>query len=179
MAPAPDWETTLKQTYGDMLIETMRYRFSDENLSSAHLERLIQASPHRDAAVRLDASQVSAIAAAPDGLLDISAFDSPEDFVQRGCGFYMSHGEDTVSLAYASLACSTGIEVSIFVQPGHRRQGMATLLGALLARQALARGVEPHWDAANPESCALAEKLGYTPAGTYKAFYLRPETSPG
>ena len=33
--------------------------------------------------------------------------------------------------------------------------------------------MEAHWDAANPESYRLAEKLGYVAVGTYHAHFLR------
>jgi hypothetical protein len=35
---------------------------------------------------------------------------------------------------------------------------------------------EAHWDAANPQSCKLAEKLGYIQTGEYQAYYLGGET---
>ncbi|MBN2081294.1 GNAT family N-acetyltransferase [bacterium] len=43
--------------------------------------------------------------------------------------------------------------------------------GARVA-ECLARGLDPHWDAANEESCRRAEKLGYMPAGEYRAYFL-------
>ena len=39
--------------------------------------------------------------------------------------------------------------------------GHATTVSAHLITTCLNRGLEPHWDAANDESAALAEKLGY------------------
>ena len=50
--------------------------------------------------------------------------------------------------------------------------GLATALSASLIVESLSRGLEPHWDAANPESCKLALKLGYTSAGSYVALFL-------
>jgi hypothetical protein len=48
---------------------------------------------------------------------------------------------------------------------------VATALSAALLLECVRRGLRPNWDAANPESCALAEKLGYTPAGSYDSYY--------
>jgi len=76
-------------------------------------------------------------------------------------------------MAWSSLVCSRGIEVSVSVAPEHRMRGMATVLSAYLVMWCLENGVQPHWDAANPESCRLAEKLGYTRAGTYRAHLLK------
>jgi GNAT superfamily N-acetyltransferase len=69
-------------------------------------------------------------------------------------------------------ACSRGIEVSIYVLPEHRRRGIATLLAARLLEWRQDNRMDAHWDAANPESCKLAIKLGYKPAGSNEAYVL-------
>lgn len=79
----------------------------------------------------------------------------------------------TVGVAYSSLVCSRGIEVSIFVDAAHRRQGMATTLGSKLLLACLQRGLHPNWDAANPESVTVAEKLGYQRTSSYEAYFHR------
>ncbi len=35
----------------------------------------------------------------------------------------------------------------------------------------LERGLHPNWDAANPESAQLAEKMGYCSTGSYEAYF--------
>jgi len=62
--------------------------------------------------------------------------------------------------------------VSVVVRPDHRQRGMATTLSALLLRDCLARNIDANWDAANPESCRLALKLGYQPLGSYTALIV-------
>jgi GNAT acetyltransferase len=42
-----------------------------------------------------------------------------------------------------------------------------------LIQWCLKNNADPHWDAANSESCGLAEKLGYVPIETYDAYFLR------
>ena len=64
------------------------------------------------------------------------------------------------------------MELSLYVVPRHRRRGIATVLCAFIVKHCLENGLDPHWDAANKESCALAEKLGYTFVGEYQAYYL-------
>ena len=59
------------------------------------------------------------------------------------------------------------------VDPKHHRQGIATALAAQLLTWCLENPVDPHWDAANAESCGLAEKLGYRKTGEYTAYYLK------
>ena len=108
-----------------------------------------------------------------DHFVDLSDYDSPEDFVKRGVGYYLEHDGQMIGATYASLVCSRGIEVSIFVQAAFRRRGIATLLASYLLRWCIERHVHPNWDAANPMSCGLAEKLGYRPLGQYQAYYLK------
>ena len=62
-------------------------------------------------------------------------------------------------------------EVSIYVKEAYRQKGVATALGSKLLLECLNRNERPNWDAANPESCKLAKKLGYTFVETYDAYY--------
>ena len=107
-----------------------------------------------------------------DSPADISDFESPEDFAERGIGYCLRDSDTMVGVAYSSLVCSKGIEISIFVLPQHRRKGLATALAGNLLRWCLKHDMDPHWDAANPESCRLAEKLGYVQTGEYEAYIL-------
>ena len=109
----------------------------------------------------------------PSSSADLSDFESVEDFLARGIGYGVMRNDTVIGVAYSSLICSKGIEVSIFVSPDHRRRGIATALASHLLRWSLEHRLDPHWDAANPESCKLAEKLGYTPTETYTAYYLQ------
>ncbi len=60
----------------------------------------------------------------------------------------------------------------------YRRLGLATALACHLLRWCLQNNVDPHWDAANLPSCRLAEKLGYTATGLYRAHYVQPPADP-
>lgn len=105
--------------------------------------------------------------------VDLSDFDSADDFVERGLGYCLLANDVPVACAYASSVCSKGIEVSIFVRSEYRRKGVATAMACALLRDSLTLGLDPYWDAANPESCRLAERFGYVPTGTYLAYFLK------
>lgn len=54
-----------------------------------------------------------------------------------------------------------GIEIEIDTRIDYRRQGLALACGAKLIMECLKRGLYPSWDAQNPGSVALSQKLGY------------------
>lgn len=171
MAGPQGWEQVLQAVFGERLRQIERYRFSSESLSLDHLKRLATENPHTPNVKRVDA----ALAGKENPYIDIGAFESAEDFEQRGIGYCMTKDDKIIGAAYASLACSNAIEISIVVDPNQQRQGIATALACQLLLWCLEHGVEPHWDAANPPSCSLAEKLGYSDKATYVAYYLKAE----
>ncbi|MGD9029315.1 MAG: GNAT family N-acetyltransferase [Anaerolineae bacterium] len=171
MPSSPGWLEAAKKAYGERLIRFPRYSFSAEHLSAEHLDHLCRASLFREDVRRMDVPFVAQIWGR-DHLVELADFDSAEDFLQRGIGFYLEREDTLVAAAYSSLVCSRGIEVSIFVLEDYRRQGIATILAGRLLGWCLENNAWPNWDAANLESCRLAEKLGYTKIGQYEAHYL-------
>ena len=166
------WSAVMGEVYGERLVAYPRYSFAADALSVEHLAGLLRQSRYRDAIRRVDAALAARLSADPDGPADLSLFDSADDFVERGVGFCVLDGDTVAGVACSAGVCSRGIEVSIFVIPRFRRRGMATALAATLAGYCLAEGLEPHWDAANPDSYHLALKLGYRYVGMYEAYYL-------
>jgi len=55
----------------------------------------------------------------------------------------------------------------------HQIQPPSTLpaVAAATLLECVRRGLWPNWDAANPESCQIAERLGYSFAGSYDSYY--------
>lgn len=175
MPSLPGWAAAAREMFGEQLVAFPRYSFSAARLDEAHLERVIAGSPQRERPVAVDATLLAPLAGQADGFLDLSDFASPDDFLARGLGYVALDGDKVMGVAYSSLVCSRGIEVSLFVDEPYRRQGLATALAGRLSLDCVRLGLRPNWDAANLESCALAEKLGYTASGTYEAYYRKPE----
>jgi len=173
MPSFPEWIEVAREIHGDRLAQSSRYSFSSENLSVEHLRRMLRGMQLETGIKRIDAATAARVLTGPESGADISAYESPEDFAERGAGFYLMDGQVVAGVAYSSLVCSKGVEVSIFVAPEYRRKGVATALGSKLLLYCLESNIDPHWDAANPESCALAEKLGYVQTGTYAEYYVR------
>ena len=174
LAPASDWTVTARTIHGDNLIQLPRYSFSSAGLSLEYLDRLLHANSFRDKITRLGVSEARKYMTDPDGFADIALFKSPEDFVERGAAYGVIENDILKGIAYSSLVNSKAIEVSIYIVKKYRRLGMATALGCALLKYCLERNLHPNWDAANLESCRLAEKLGYKATETYDAYYLKP-----
>lgn len=172
MPSAPGWLEAAQARYGEKLLSFDRYCFSSGHLAFEHLSRLRETSRYGDRVRRMERPWVES-AWGREHFVDLSEYESAEDFIQRGIGYYAARSERVIGAAFASLACSRGIEVSVFVEEDFRRQGMATALASQLLLWCLNNNMDAHWDAANPESCKLAMKLGYKPAGSYLAYYLR------
>jgi GNAT superfamily N-acetyltransferase len=130
-------------------------------LSLEQVSSIYENSKHRDKIVPIEAGLAARLTEIPDPYFEITDFNSVQDFIRRGIGFVALDGDTVMGVAYSSLVCSTGIEVSIFVDEPYRQQGIATALGSRLVLECLRQNLRPNWDAANPESCKLAKKLGF------------------
>jgi len=172
MPSVEGWIELARSVHGKRLFQFPRYSFSSDRLSSGHVDQLLRSSPHQGSIAPIDSNIAAEIANLPDHFVDLSDYDSPEDFARRGIGYCLLKGREVVAAAFSSLICSRGAEMSIFVMPEFRRKGVATALACAVIKDCLERRLEPHWDAANVESCLLAEKLGYVQTGTYDAYFL-------
>lgn len=171
MPSAPGWVEAAQARHGAKLKPIDRYSLSAAALSAEHFRRLAAASTWPERVKPMDESFAAGLWGR-EHFIDLSDYDSPLDFVERGAGFYVAEEAEVLGAAWASLACSRGVEVSVFVEDAHQRRGMATALCSALGLWCLERGLEPHWDAANRESVALALKLGYDRPAGYQAHVL-------
>ncbi len=165
------WGEAVEAVYGDGVMPIERTHYASDSLSRDHLQQLANSNPHTPHIQRFDLALAQQV---DEPYLEIQAFDSVEDFLARGIGFCLLRDGNIIGSAYSGLVSSRAIEVSIFVNFDYHRQGMATALACALLDWCLAHHIEPHWDAANPESCGLAEKLGYTNPQHYIAYFLKP-----
>lgn len=90
-----------------------------------------------------------------------SQFADYEDYKNRGIGVAALLGDQVVSGASSYTVYQGGIEIEIDTRNDFRRQGLALACGAKLILECLKRELYPSWDAQNPGSVALSQKLGY------------------
>ena len=95
-------------------------------------------------------------------------------FQKYGSGAVILKDGQPVSGASSYTGYLGGIEIEIDTREDHRRRGLAYICGAKLILECLEKGWYPSWDAQNPGSVALAEKLGYHMDHEYTAFEVTP-----
>ena len=125
MPSAVGWSALARQQFGDALQTNRRHSFSSDQLSADHLNQLLNGRSLAGKIMSIDASLAAALSEKEDVYFDLTDFDSAEDFAARGLGYVAFIDSQPVGIAYSSLVCSRGIEVSIFVTEPHRRQGIA------------------------------------------------------
>jgi hypothetical protein len=163
------WKELLEESHAGRFIGMQRYAFTSETLDIEHLRRLASRIPNGYQLKQMDLSLAQQLAAEKGGFASehMLNFDSPEDFIARGFGFCVLEGNEIVSAATTFAICAKGIEIQVSTRKEQRRKGLATAVAAQLLIHSLQERLDPNWDADNERSARLAEKLGYTPQGTY------------
>lgn len=100
----------------------------------------------------------------------VSEFKDYEEYRRLGVGVAVMKDGVIVSGASSYGRYREGIEIEIDTREDHRQKGLAYACGAGLILECLKRGLYPSWDAQNPVSAALAEKLGYHRGEPYPAY---------
>lgn len=173
--PADDaWKEQIEAVHHTHARRIHRYAFrkNPEDLDPVRLQNFLRELPAGFTLKKIDET----IAAMPS-LQKISPdftgqFESLTDYFRRGIGHCILFDGEVVSAASSYSIYDGGIEIEIGTAPAYRRKGLAAIVAAALILDCLERGIYPSWDAANPASAALAEKLGYIPAGVYVAYEI-------
>lgn len=95
-----------------------------------------------------------------------------EGFAAEGLGMLVMREGQPVSGAASYVRYPGGLEVQVTTRESCEGRGYATLAAAGLILRAHAQGLAATWDAANPVSARIAEKLGYRPADRYSVAEL-------
>ena len=100
----------------------------------------------------------------------VAAFESREKYLELGRGMVILRDGKIVSGASSFSRYREGIEIEVDTAQEERRRGLATAACAALILSCLKEGLYPSWDAANPVSVRLAEKLGYEFSHEYVSY---------
>ncbi len=101
-----------------------------------------------------------------------SNFNSYEEFKTYGIGYVVMQENEILAGASTYGYCKGKIEIQIETKKDYRRRGLAIACASKLILECLERRIFPRWDAANLDSVALAEKLGYRFSHEYRVFSI-------
>ncbi|QIK69118.1 GNAT family N-acetyltransferase [Erysipelothrix sp. HDW6C] len=168
------WKTTIEQAFEGRLHKMQRHAMKkDTQFSISKLESMINSVSQQHKIEQLDESAYEAILASATMQDLVNKDDTKENTLSMGKGFVVRDGDRVVCGACSFLRTKDQIEVQIITDPDYQRQGLATACGAALILDCIKDNIHPSWDAANPESLRLAEKLGYEHDYGYDAYALK------
>lgn len=169
-----EWLDIIKEVYNENLYELKRYAFerSFENFNIEDLKKNVERLPKEYEFRKID-KEIAYSKSLQELTEDFtSQFDSIEHYLERGIGFCILHNGKVVSGASSYNSYKGGIEVEIDTLEEYRRKGLAQIVASALILYCIENNIYPNWDAANLESVALAEKLGYKMKKIYNAYYI-------
>lgn len=168
------WAELLEKHYGDSAKKVVRYAMKKEPdvFDRARLEAIVRELPPEYTMAPVDEA-VFHYCKEEAWCRDLVAqFDDWQTYQRLGAGVVVKKDGVPVSGASSYSAYHGGIEIEIDTKEEYRRKGLASVCGAALILECRKKGLYPSWDAQNPWSRALAEKLGYHLDYAYDAYEI-------
>lgn len=175
MVPQDDrWAETIEKCYGEKAKKGLRYAFKKEpDVFDAKKLRGVTESLPRGYSMKMMDRELFGRCRKIDWCRDwVSQYEDYERYQKYGLGVVILKDGCPVSGASSYAGYRGGIEIEIDTKEEYRRKGLAYLCGAQLILECLKRGLYPSWDAQNPKSAALAQKLGYHLDHAYTAYEI-------
>lgn len=180
-----DWNDLIERYYDGCCKKHDRYaiRKEPEIFDEHHLRRIVAGlNTKRYALVDTDKEEAMyRFLRNPGWTFDSAAcYPTFEDYRKKGigCAIVLQNAEGNlpagtpVSYATSYTHYSNGIEIEVDTHPDYRRMGLASQASAALILRCLEYNLYPSWDAANKESVALSEKLGYHYDHSYTSYWV-------
>lgn len=169
------WAALIEQVYGERAQKVTRYAIrKEEHIWDEDKLREAVAGLPEGYELRMIEESLYRRCKEADWCRDLVAqYENYEQYEKWGLGAVILQGQEIVAGASSYSSYIGGIEIEIDTREDHRRKGLAYICGARLILECLARSWYPSWDAQNPSSAALAEKLGYHFDHAYTAYEIR------
>lgn len=169
------WAKMIEATFGSKAVSITRYAMKKEP-DAFNSIRLAEYVAKLDPAYELhmiDRTIYQMTKTEPWAYDLCSQFDTYEEYQKSAFGVAILSKGSLVAAASPYVVYQGGIEIEIDTKPTERQKGLASVCGAQLILECLARGLYPSWDAHDLRSVALAEKLGYHLDHPYTAYELQ------
>ncbi len=167
-----DWAELIEECYGEKARKFTRYAIKKEPevFDREMLQAVVDGLPDGYALKMMDEALFRRCREIPWCCDLVSQYEDYDMYQKLGLGTVILRDGEPVSGASSYSSYLGGIEIEIDTREDHRRKGLASICGAKLILACLERGWYPSWDAHNPGSVALAEKLGYHLDHEYTAY---------
>jgi RimJ/RimL family protein N-acetyltransferase len=168
MVPPGDWQDAVQKTFGESMSPYSRVTFGATSFDPKWLRNLWEGLPPAFSIRRIDASNVGSFGSIARTL--VFNYQNEDRFLRDGIGFGVEFEGKMVAGASSFAIAGGCCEIEIDTLPDFRRRRLAAAAAARLIVHCLENGLQPQWDAANPPSAMLAQKLGFTRPQEYLAF---------
>lgn len=170
-----EWKKRIETFYKNGRVEKFqRYSFikDSEHLDREHLKRFLDKLPQGYQLQKIDASLANEPSFQELSEDFINQYGCVDNYLEKGVGYGILYDGKVVCGASSYSVYDDGIEIEIATHPDHRKKGLATIAASALMLDCLNSGKYPSWEAANLESVALAQKLGYVLDSPYDTYYI-------
>lgn len=165
------WAALIEACFQDRCKRATRYAIKkDTRFDTARLLSLVQALPQGYTLRRIDGELYDRCLEAKWSEDFVRVFGSKESFLEKGLGVVALKDGELAAGASSYSRYREGIEIEVDTRRDQRRLGLATACCARLILDCLERGLYPSWDAHNPISVSLSQKLGYEFSHEYPVY---------
>jgi GNAT superfamily N-acetyltransferase len=167
------WDERVRSTLSGDMHERTRTGMATPMSTAWNRDRLqamASAIPDGFEIQRVTESDVQAFASFEKDL--VANFGTIERYLESGIGFGVWHDGHWVAGCSSFTLAGGKLEMEIDTHPDFRRRGLARSVAATMILHCLDEGIEPCWDAHNPESAALALQLGFVDPQPYTVFVV-------
>lgn len=170
-----DWGEYIQQAYPGKYTRSTRYAIKKESdiFDVAKLESYVKHLPEGYTCKPIDKTIYEAVQKESWSKDFCSNYPTYDIYQKNGLGYVIMAGDEIVAGASSYTSYEEGLEIEVDTRPDYRRKGLALSCAAKLILECLERGLYPSWDAANQESVALAEKLGYHLDHAYEVYIIQ------
>ncbi|HWT29789.1 MAG TPA: GNAT family N-acetyltransferase [Propylenella sp.] len=168
-----DWNAQLKARH-DLSVEPLARSAYVWSGDPHALAPFLARAPDGYEVRRIGAAEAAQIVALDwaDDVFD--AYRNVDDYLSRGFGFCVVHGDEVVSLCTLFATSTQAAEIEVDTAPTHRGRGLAKVASAHFMAECVRRNLAPVWDASNAASEKVAEALGFRLVRRYESLALSP-----
>jgi GNAT superfamily N-acetyltransferase len=167
------WPALVRSALADRIVERERTGFATPAPAAwdrGRLQALAADIPPDFRIERIDRSNIASFLVVAEDFA--SNWRSLDAYLERGLGFGVFDATHCVAGCSSFTLANNKLEIEIDTDPEYRRLGLARAVAARLILHCLEHGIEPCWDAHNPESAALALQLGFVNPEPYTVFVV-------